>query len=278
MLHYFLLAFFISPDAAEIMEKVVAHVDQATEARTQYVYNQKIRSSLIRASGQFSRKEKREYTVLPTGQGTEKKLVSFSGEYSRGKQILPYDKPGFKYKDTDVDGELIDELTDNLVNDKKSRDGIPHSLFPLSSKDLRYYSFRLAGETEYNSRRTYKIEFEPLEIDHCVDFDSEGDCDGVWKGEAWIDAEEFQPVRVVTQLAFKIPWGVRVFLGTNLRQTGFSITYKRVAENVWFPVTYGTEFRVNVLWGYKRTIALSLESADFQKTDASSKIEYQLPK
>jgi hypothetical protein len=278
MLYYVLFAFFVSPDAAEIMKKVATHVEQATETRQQYVYNQKIRSSLIRASGQLSRKEKREYTVLPTSQGTEKKLVSFSGEYSRGKQILPYDKPGFKYKDMDVDGELINELTDSLVNDKESRDGIPHSLFPLSNKDLGYYRFWLTGETEYNNRRTYKIEFEPLKVDHCIDFDSEDGCDGAWKGEAWIDAEELQPVRVVTQLAFKIPWGVRVFLGTNLRQTGFSITYKRLAENVWFPVTYGTEFRLNVLWGYKRTIALSLESTDFQKTNASSKIEYELPK
>jgi hypothetical protein len=47
-----------------------------------------------------------------------------------------------------------------------------------------------------------------------------------------------------------------------------------VAENVWFPVSYGTEFRFNVPWGYKRTVTLSLVSSDFQKASAASKIEY----
>ena len=67
-----------------------------------------------------------------------------------------------------------------------------------------------------------------------------------------------------------------MFLGTNLRQTGFSVTYVRVAENVWFPATYGTEFRFNVLWGYKRTVTLSMESSAFQKTNATSKINYDV--
>ena len=69
-----------------------------------------------------------------------------------------------------------------------------------------------------------------------------------------------------------------MFLGTNLRQTGFSIAYVRTAENVWFPATYGTEFRVDMLWFYKRTVTLSMESSGFQKTEASSTIEYDLPK
>ena len=67
-----------------------------------------------------------------------------------------------------------------------------------------------------------------------------------------------RPLGIDSQLAFKIPWGIRVFLGTNLSQTGFSVNYQRVAENVWFPVTYGTEFRVSVLFRYKRTITLFL--------------------
>jgi hypothetical protein len=57
---------------------------------------------------------------------------------------------------------------------------------------------------------------------------------------------------------------------------GFSILYDRVAENVWFPVSYGTEFRFNFPWGYKRTVTLSLESNGFQKTDANSTIQYDL--
>ena len=264
-------------DAAQIMAKVAANVENATEARRQYVYHQRVRSSLVRASGQVSRKEKREYEVIPGEKNTEKKLVTFAGEYRKGKEMIPYSTPGYTYKDVDIDGELIDEITNDLVNEKGSRDGIPSSLFPLSKRDLYRYAFTLKGEGEYQGRRIYRIAFVPQKKEVCVQIggDHEGNCDSAWKGEAWIDAEELQPVRIQTDLAFAIPWGVRVFLGTNLRQTGFSVTYRRVAENVWFPETYGTEFRFDVLWAYKRTVTLSLESDGFRKTDAASTIKVQ---
>ena len=95
-------------------------------------------------------------------------------------------------------------------------------------------------------------------------------------GEAWIDAAELQPVRIDTHLAFKVPWAVRTLLGTNLKQTGFAITYERVADGVWFPSTYGTEFEVDVLFFYKRTITMNLQNGGFRKTDADSTIEYDL--
>ena len=265
------------PDVQQIMAKVAANVESSTEARRQYVYHQRVRSSLVRASGQLARKEKREYEVIPGEKHTEKKLVTFAGEYRKGKDMVPYSTPGYTYKDVDIDGELINEITNDLVNEKDSRDGIPHSLFPLSSRDLFRYAFTLKGEGEYQGRRIYRIGFVPQKKELCVQIggDHEGDCDSAWKGEAWIDAEELQPVRIQTDLAFAIPWGVRVFLGTNLRQTGFSVTYRRVAENVWFPDTYGTEFRFDVLWAYKRTVTLSLESDGFRKADAASTIKIQ---
>ena len=124
-------------------------------------------------------------------------------------------------------------------------------------------------------RRAFRILFEPVLKRHCISIGGDDECDSPsWKGEAWIDAEDLQPVRIQTQQSFQIPWGVKVFLGTNIQQSGFAITYQRVAENVWFPVSYGTEFRFNVLWGYKRTVTLSLVSTDFQKATAASKIEY----
>jgi hypothetical protein len=264
------------PDPALIMAQVARNVEEATDSRRHYVYRQKVRSSLIKSNNQIARKEAREYSVIPGVKGTEKKLESFQGEYRKGKEMIAYTEPGFTYKGLDIDGEIIDELTEDLVNDKDSRDGIPHSLFPLRTKDLSSYRFTLRGESHHKGRPLYVIGFEPRKKSACVE--AGGDCDGEpWKGEAWIDKEDLQPVRIATDLAFKIPWAVRVFLGTNLRQTGFSITYRRVAENVWFPETYGTEFRLDALWFYKRTITLSMESEGFQKTDAVSKIEYNLP-
>jgi hypothetical protein len=267
-------------DAAAIMGKVAENVEQATDVRRQYVYRQFVTSSLVRSSGQVSRKEKREYQVFPTERTTEKKLISLSGQYRQGKETITYSEAGFKYKDMDVDGDLIRDLTNDLVNEKNSRDGIPHSLFPLRAKDLPGYKFTLNGEFEHQGRRTFKILFEPRQKHTCINFGGDDDdCEGPsWKGEAWIDATELEPVRITTLQAFRVPWGVKVFLGTNIQQTGFSVTYRRLAENVWFPVSYGTEFRFNLLWGYKRTVTLSLVSDGFQKTDAASKIQYELAK
>ena len=270
-----------APDAAAIMAKLAANFEAATDTRRSYVYQETVRSSLVRANGNMSRKEKREYAVTPSEKGTDKKLTAFEGQYRKGKQMLPYTEPGYKYKDLDIDAELLNELTDELVNEKGSRDGIPASLFPLRTKDLNRYRFTLLGETEVQGRRVYRIRFDPVKPSgNCIAIPegSSDDCEAPdWRGEAWVDAAEFQPVRIFNDLAVKVPWGVRVFLGTNLHQTGFSITYRRVEQNVWFPSTYGAEFKIAVLWGYKRTITLSLESGGFQKTEATSTVRYETP-
>ncbi|MBK5294399.1 MAG: hypothetical protein JJE04_22300 [Acidobacteriia bacterium] len=199
-------------DSTVIMEKMAANVEAAAEARRQFVYQQNVRTNLIRSDNKMSRWEKRQYTVVPSEAGTRKELISLHGEYRDGKRMVPYSEARRKYKEMDIDAELADDLTDDLVNDKKSKDGIPHSLFPLRSKDLHYYKFTSKGEADYQDRRTYKIAYEPKQKTNCVvsrEEDIESDCvDHPWKGEIWVDAVEFQPVRIDSQLAFKIPWAV----------------------------------------------------------------------
>jgi hypothetical protein len=114
------------------MAKVAVNVEGAVEARKQYVYQQTVRASLVRTDGQLARREKRQYSVIPSATGTEKKLVSFQGEYWKGKQTLTYSEPLTEHQDAGIDGELIQDLTEDLVSDKRSRDGIPHELFPNS--------------------------------------------------------------------------------------------------------------------------------------------------
>jgi hypothetical protein len=270
----------IAEDATAIMVRVATNVEKAVEARRQYVYQQSVRASLVRTNGQFARREKRQYLVIPSATGTEKKLVSFQGEYRKGKQSVTYQEPLTDNQDAGIDAELLQDLTEELINAKDARDGIPHNLFPLRSVDLPAYAFTMKGELQHQGRRTYRIAFEPAKKtrDMCVHVSKDEDncVNTPWMGEAWIDAAELEPVRIDTHLAFKVPWAVRTFLGTNLKQTGFAITYQRVGDGVWFPATYGTEFQLDVLFFYKRTIAMNLESSGFQKTDATSKIEYDL--
>ncbi len=294
------------PDAAAIMKKVAVETDAASEARRRYVYHQRVRSSLLKGNNQLLCRESREYDVIPHEKATEKKLVAFSGECLEGKKMVPYSRPdtvrpGLRQKATGDDGdtqtgerESVASVINDLVNDRKSRDGIPRQLIPLSSDEIANYAFSLKGETTINRRLAWDIKFEPVDQGHiCIDA---GDEDSKakahvdlranhdhqespcrpWKGEVWIDEEDFQPVKIDTQLAKGIPWGFRVFMGINVGQLGFSLTYHRVAPRVWFPATYGTEFYVKAFW-IKRTITLSMENTDFRKTDAQSTVHFDAP-
>lgn len=268
----------VTTDAAAIMARVAANMESGVEARRKYLYQQQVTAKLVRTNGQIARQERREYRAVPGKDRTEKHLVRLDGEYQKSRNdTIRYSEPGFKKGGMDIDGELMEDLIEHLVNDKKSRDGIPHSLFPLTTKDLPFYHFTHKGIEEHQGRRTHRIAFEPASKSNCVHIGSdEGgkDCRTPWKGEALIDAAESQPLRIATDLDFRMPWGVKVFLGTNLRQTGFSVNYRRVAENVWFPVAYGTEFRLDVLFGYKRVITMALDSRDFRRTEVDSGIRF----
>lgn len=272
-------ALMAAGDAAAIMAKMAERMEAGVEARRQYVYEQRVKSSMIRTNGRMARREDRLYRVLPGPEKTEKKLLQLDGEYHKSKdEVIRYNEASYR-KDgaIDLDGDILEDLTKDLVDAKDSRDGIPHSLFPLTKKDLRYYAFTLRETAEVKGRKAHRIEFVPRAKKEVCGKDE--DCDWrPWKGEALVDAEEFQPVRIATDMTFKMPWGVRVFLGTNLRQTGFSVTYERVAPGVWFPATYGTEFRLDVLFGYKRVIALNLESRDFRRAEAESSITFETDK
>ena len=250
--------------AEEIMAKVAANMERAAAERRQFIYNQTVRSRFIRTNGKVARQETRLYSVLPTPGSTEKKLVSVEGEIHHGKNVTKYTDPETRGKGLDIDGQLLDNLTKDLVDDKHSRDGIPKSLFPLGADALAKYDFVLIDTKDYKGRLTHHLTFQPKK-------GSEGN---PWKGDAYIDAAEYQPVNIATDLNFKMPLFVRVVFGSNIRQTGFAVTYQRVAENVWFPVSYGSEFRLDVLFGYKRVITMALSSSGFQRAAADSTIQF----
>lgn len=264
-------------DATALMGRVAANVEKTDEVRRHYIYRQKVVSALVRTDGRIGRRERREYAVLPGEQRSEKKLESFSGEYTRGRKagLIPYTEPGFKYKELDLDGEILNEVTSDLVDDKDSRDGIPRDLFPLRSSRLSAYQFQFLGETTWHGRAVHRVGFQPGPKNQCTGEGSHhGDCDAVWRGEIWVDALDEQPVKIDTHLAVQVPWTVRTFTGTNVKQAGFSVTYLRVDSGLWFPATYGTEFQLRALFGYRRTLTLSLESKDFRRTAAQTRIEY----
>ncbi len=259
------------PAAAEIMAKAASNMERSTEARNRYLYEQALRMKLIQSDGKVARQEDREYEVLPTSSGTKKTLVRFAGSYRQGAGLVSYQEAKFRRGNLDLDGELMDSLIESLVDDKKSRDGVKLDLFPLRSAQIPYYRFTLRESSQVAGRAVYRIDFQP-DLKKCKS--GNADCPG-WKGEALIDRQEFFPVRIDTHLAHGVPWWVRTALGSNVRQAGFSITYTRLSDGVWFPTSYGTEFRLRLFWSYRRTITLSLDNRRFRKTSADSTIVFE---
>jgi hypothetical protein len=60
-------------------------------------------------------------------------------------------------------------------------------------------------------------------------------------------------------------------LGTNVPGLGFTIVYVPQPDGVWFPVSFGTEFRLHVLFVI-RQIVIDAQNRDFEKTHVSSRI------
>jgi hypothetical protein len=256
-----------TPDIEQIMSRVGRNQAKSEDLRKFYVYNQKQLLRMVRSGGKIAREEHREYVITPKERGNARNLTHFDGRYDLHGEYISYDKPGYQYKEMDIDGELINDMSNDMTNDRSSRDGIARDLFPLTYHRQLRYDFRLVKTETYRGRQVYRVAFQPKK--HQKDGEMV-----VWKGEALIDAEEYQPVMITSKLALNIPGAVKVLLGTNVRGLGFAVTYQKFEDGVWFPVSYGGEFDVRAVFFYKRTISISMVNSDFKRMDVTSNIAY----
>jgi hypothetical protein len=248
--------------ADQIMQRVAANQDRAETSRRQYVYKQRIHVVSRKTNGKLMREEAADYDIFPNEQGSSKKLTQLVGRYWHKPEYVNYS--GEPAPDTDsLDGDLVTEFRNDLADERKSKDGLAAGLFPLTSKEQQKYQFKLLGKEALNGRSTYHIAFWPRDKSEIA-----------WKGEAFIDEEDFQPVSAFTKLSRKIPLLIRTALGTDLPGVGFSVTYKRQPDGTWFPSTFGTEFRLRALFFINRDIAVSLQNSDFEKTHVDSVVHY----
>ena len=264
--------------ANEIMARVAANQDRSEQLRKNYVYKQHVHVVTHKTNGRLMRDETADYDVIPGPDGTSKQLKLLAGRYiHKGKY---QDFQGEPRPDADsIDAELVRSFREDLTEDTSSpesqqkhgvhvsldeeshsKDGIATDLFPLRTTEQKKYEFHLIGEQTFQGRIAYHIGFGPK---------NKNDID--WAGEAYIDKEEFQPILVFTKLSRRIPFAVRTFLGTDVPGIGFSVQYKRQEDGVWFPSSFGTEFRLKVLYFLNRDISVSLDNRDFQRTHVDSK-------
>lgn len=250
------------PSAAEIMRKVADNQDREQKARASFVYQQNIHVDTRRTSGKLAREERATLVVTPTPKGVEKKRQSITGRYWYKGRYVDFTGEPIPHSDT-LDGQLVSNFRDDLTNDS-TKDGLAKDLFPLTSDEQKDLKFELAGEQTVAGRKAWRIRFGPADKHEIT-----------WAGEALIDQEEFQPVSVYTRLSRRIPFFVRTMLGTDLPGLGFSVQYARVEKDIWFPVSFGTEFRLRAVFFINRDISVSLENKNFKRATVRSGIHYE---
>ena len=267
--------------AADIMQRVAANQDRSEAARSRYVYVQHART-LSRKGKTTHCEEITDFRITPTDKGSEQKLLSldgrllYKGTYLHYTQLQSQDakqkqntpaQPNTDLNignDDPMDLDLVENMRQNLTANN-SKDGIHAGLFPLTSKVQADYVYTLTGRALTNGRDCYHITFVPRDKD-----------DFAWKGDAWIDAKAFQPVLVHTNLSRNIPFAVRTLLGTSVPGLGFTVTYAPepadTPDALWFPITFGTEFKLHVLFFLNRTIVLDVRNRDFEQTHVHTTI------
>jgi hypothetical protein len=250
-----------APLSAEaIMARVAANQDRSEALRKEFVYRQHIHILTHKPSGKLQREETADYDVAPTPQGTEKKLKTLTGRYLAKGKYQSFEGEPVPEEDS-LDGDLIKNFRDDLSNEK-TKDGLGKDLFPLTSDEQKDYQFSLLGQEVQDGRNVYHIGFRPKDKNEIT-----------WAGEAYIDAAEFEPVRVFTKLSRRLPFMVRTMLGTDVPGVGFNVVYKRQQDGVWFPATFGTEFRIRALFFINRTVSIALENSAFEHTHVESKMK-----
>lgn len=245
--------------AEAIMARVATNQDSSEKLRSQYVYKQHIQVISKKPSGKILREETADYKVIPKPDHIERTLEQLTGQYWHKGKYQAFSGEPVPEPDS-TDGELVRDVREDVTNEK-SKDGLAHRLFPLTTGEQEDYKFRLIDHEPFEGRQAYHIAFTPKDDD-----------DTDWAGEAYIDAQEFQPIYVFTKLSRPLPFGVRKFLGTDLPGIGFAVHYRRQDDGVWFPTSLGSEFRIRVLFLFNRTMTVSLENKAFEHTHVQTRI------
>jgi hypothetical protein len=259
------------------MARVAANQDRSEAERDHYIYVQHARV-VSRKGKTVMCEEVTDFRVTPSAAGSQQSLLKLDGRVLRKHKYIPYttlppakdrsqsqaatddDSISVEIGGDFADRDMVENMRSNLTNDK-SKDGIGAHLFPLTSKSQSDYRFHFAGREHIHGHDVFHIGFRPKDKDNYA-----------WKGDAYIDAIAYQPVVVSTAMSRAVPFAVRTLLGTNLPGLGFSVVYEARPDGVWFPVSFGTEFKLRVLFFFNREITINAQNSDFEKTHVSSQI------
>ena len=160
-----------------------------------------------------------------------------------------------------------------MMHDKNGKDGIANDLFPLTYHRQLKYDFKLVKEETYQGSKVYRVRFEPKQKPKLGDLDDGG---AIWKGEALIDAEEYQPIRVSTEMAWKMPLRRQDAAGHQPPRGG---VHGDVSEIRGRPLVPG-ELRRRVRVARRVLLSsdddVNMTNSDFRRTDVTSNIAYAI--
>jgi len=260
------------PTAEAIMAQVAAHQDQGEAERAHYVYVQHAKVDSRRGRTTMC-EEITDYRVTPMENGTHQELLKLDGRlWLKGKYVTynALSATAGKVQDgetmdveiggDEADRDMVENMRKNLLLNS-SKDGINAQLFPLTSKEQESESFRLMGRERLNGRDVFHVAFRPKDKS-----------DWGWKGDAFVDTATLEPVMISTEMARKVPLAVRTLLGTNVPGLGFTVIYAAQPDGVWFPVSFSTEFKIHVLFFFRREIVIDAENRSFEKTHVTTRI------
>jgi hypothetical protein len=194
------------------------------------------------------REETTDYDSIPTATGTQKQLNLLTGRYWHNGKYEDFQGEPVPAADS-WDADYIRDVRMCLTGEE-SRCALAPQLFPLTSEEQKKYDFRLIGQEILRGRDAHHIGFVPKNKNAFA-----------WAGEAFIDAIEFQPVRVFTNFSRRVPFVVRTVMGTNVSGAGYDIEYKPQADGTWFPSSYGTEYELHLFFHINRTVSVSMDTS-----------------
>jgi hypothetical protein len=53
------------------------------------------------------------------------------------------------------------------------------------------------------------------------------------------------------------------------------VQYRRLEKDVWFPESFGSEFRIHAVFFINRDVTTSMEASGFRRAEIDTKISYE---
>jgi hypothetical protein len=245
--------------AEEIVQRSVANTNADWKAAPQYDFTERDVNTR-----QGSRTEK-TYQVMMIAGSTYNKLIAVNGAPLSGAQAAAEDRK-LQQEIKRRRSESPAARQRRVAEYQKER----HQDYALMGEMVKAFDYKLAGEETVNGRRCFVLDATPKPGYRPPTRETQV-LKGM-RGRMWVDAEEYQWVKVHAEVFRPVTFGLfiaRVYPGTE-----FTLEEKPVQGNLWLPSHFSTNVKARILvlsrrssdeetyWNYRRSGALEANAAN----------------